>query len=125
MTKKNAVIYIVSLLILCIGFILCRYVFFEMHGMRDWPLVLFAFSFIVVGFSFLFKARLVPIFTSIAYIAGFIAGVVFQTNGSDYGGGSTNNLWLIWTAVLLVIIAAAALGEWAVKKRKKMEAQQR
>ncbi|MCI8631920.1 MAG: hypothetical protein HFE64_00320 [Lachnospiraceae bacterium] len=118
MTKKNTVIYIVSLLILCAGFLLCRYVFLELHGMHDWPLVLFIFSLFAIGLAFLLKTKKAPVFISLAYLAGFAAGLVFQTNGVDPGGGHTNNLWLIWTAVLAVASAAALLGELALRRRK-------
>ena len=41
MTRKNAVLYLASLCVLCAGYLLCRYVFFEVHGMKQWPACLF------------------------------------------------------------------------------------
>lgn len=131
MIRKRTMIYGASLLILCAGFILCRYGFFIIHGMRDWPLILFLVALAVIGLSFLFKARVVPMATALAYSAGFAVGVIFQSNGADPGGGRTNSLWLIWTAVLIGVVAAAALGdlEWATKRksstRKHTEGEQR
>ena len=34
-------IHLLSLSVLCIGFVLCRYVFFDIHGMKQWPVILF------------------------------------------------------------------------------------
>lgn len=111
MKKKTIVVHLVSLCALCIEFILYRYVFFEIHGMYDWPFTLFLFGSIIIGISFFTKTKLVSIFTSIAYIVGFIAGVIFQTNGIDPGGGKTNSLWIIWTTVFVCAIISSVINE--------------
>ncbi|MBS6518574.1 MAG: hypothetical protein KH353_10365 [Clostridium sp.] len=40
LNKKTIMIHVLSLGALCIGFILCRYVFFDIHGMKQWPVIL-------------------------------------------------------------------------------------
>ncbi len=120
MTKKN-MIYFISLCVLCIEFILCRYVFFEIHGMKDWSLILFLFGLFVMVISFLLKARLVSICTAIAYMVGWIAGIIFQTDGVDLGGGKTNNLWIIWTVVFIFGVILSVLIQLIVIKKKKID----
>ncbi len=119
MTKKN-MIYFISLCMLCIEFILCRYVFFEIHGMKDWSLILFLFGLFVMVISFLLKARLVSIFTAIAYMVGWIAGIIFQTNDVDLGGGRTNSLWILWTVVFIFSVILSVLIQLIVIKKRKL-----
>ena len=52
MTRKNAALYLASLCVLCAGYLLCRYVFFEVHGMKQWPACLFLLGLVVLGVSF-------------------------------------------------------------------------
>ena len=39
--KRNVIIHLLSLGVLCIGFLLFRYVLFDIHGMKQFPLGLF------------------------------------------------------------------------------------
>ena len=57
LNKKNVVIHLLSLGVLCIGFILCRYVFFDMHEMKQWPVILFAIGIIAVAISFILEGK--------------------------------------------------------------------
>lgn len=90
-----------------------------MHGMKQWPCLLFAGGVAVLGTSFFMKAKRVSVFTVLFYIVGFLAGMLFQTEGIDAGGGRTNNFWLIWTIVFVggIVLAVASEGISAVKKR--------
>ena len=96
---------------LCIGFVLCRYVFFDIHGMKQLPGFLFGAGVVSVGVSFFLEGKTTPVFTALAYSIGFLAGVIFQINGVDAGGGATNTLWIIWAAVFLCITLAGILCE--------------
>lgn len=111
MTRKNIAVHLISLCVLGVGFLLCRYVFFDIHGMYDWPMLLFLFDLLVIGLSFFAKAQLVPIAASLGYLVGFLAGVLFQTDGVDLGGGSTNSLWIIWTAVFVCAVLLSVFME--------------
>lgn len=126
--KKNRMIHFLSLGALCIGSVLCRYVWFDIHGMKDWPEILFGLGIIAVAVSFIRKGKIAPVCTAFSYMAGFIAGVIFQTEGKDPGGGTTNNLWFIWTVVFVCFILAGMIsdqlirsstGERGQKRRKK------
>ena len=47
MTRKNAALYLASLCVLCAGYLLCRYVFFAVHGMKQWPACLFLLGLVI------------------------------------------------------------------------------
>ena len=111
-----------SLLAVGIGYLLCRYTFFELHGMKQWPTILFGFCLFAVLVAAFFDARRVMLGTVAGYPVGLVLGLIFQTDGTDPGGGRTNNLWLIWTAVILAAILAGIVWELASRygKRKKV-----
>ena len=87
--------------------------------MKTWPLVLFVCGIVVIGISFIAKAKQVPIFTALSYIIGFAAGAIFHTEGLDAGGGKTNNLWIIWTVVFVCFTLAAILTDLFAARKKK------
>lgn len=117
--KKNLILHLVSLSILCVGYVLARYIFLDLHGMKQWPLVLFVCGIVVIGISLIAKAKQVPIFTALSYIVGFVAGAIFQTDGLDARGGRTNNLWIIWTVVFVCFTLASILTELLAARKKK------
>lgn len=119
MKNKKNLIHLVSLGILCAGFMLSRYVFFDLHGIKQWPLVLFVCGIFVIGISFIVKAKQVPIFTALSYIAGFAAGAIFQTDRLDAGSGKSNNLWIIWTVVFICFTLASIFTELFAARKKK------
>lgn len=90
----------VSLLVLLAAYCFVRYPMFNLHGMRQWPLILFIIAMIVSCVSMLLKNNIVPMFTALGYVIGFGAGVLFHSIGIDAGGGARNTLWLIWTVVM-------------------------
>ena len=57
-----------------------------------------------------------PYIISISYPTGFIMGLIFQKNGTDFGGGSTNNLWLIWVVSIVIITIISIIIEFIIKK---------
>lgn len=117
-TKNRLVQLFAWLMALCGGFVLCRYILFPMHGMREWPVVLFIAGTAVIIAAFLVRARYVPAAASVAYTLALLIGVLFQTDGVDPGGGRTNNLWIIWTVVFIGLIFISVCFELLVKKKK-------
>lgn len=111
LNKKNICVHLLSLCVLCFGFVLCRYVFFEIHGMKEWPELLFGIGFVFVAISFFLKGKIMPICTSFAYIVSFVIGAIFETDGVDAGGEKTNNLWIIWTVGFICLIAIGIISE--------------
>lgn len=119
LSKKNIIVHLLSLCVLCIGFVLCRYVFYDNHGMKQLPVWLFVVGTVSMAVSFFLEGKITPICTAVAYIIGFIAGVIFQTNGVDAGGGTTNNLWIIWVVVFVCLTLAGIICEKFVGSAKK------
>ena len=111
LSRKNTTCHLTALGVLIAGFLLCRYVLFALHGMKQWPEVLFGAGVAVLLISLLAKGELLPWFVSATYPIGFAAGFLFQSNGSDPGGGSTNNFWLIWTIVFVVGLGIGMICE--------------
>ncbi len=119
MKIKNLTLHLISLVILSIGYVLIRYVLFDLHGMQEWPFMLFSCGIVIIAISFIVKGKQTPVFMPLSYIAGFAAGVIFQTDGLDAGGGKTNNLWIIWTIVFVCFTLAALLNDlFALRKMK-------
>ena len=119
LNKKNIILHLLSLCVLCIGFVLCRYVFFDIHGIMGLPVWLFVVGMVSMAISFFLEGKTTPIFTALAYIIGFIAGTIFQTNGVDAGGGTTNNLWIIWIIVFVCITLTGIICEKFIGSAKK------
>lgn len=112
--KKNIFIHFISFAILVVGFILCRYVFFDIHRMKDWSNFLFIIGLVVLIISFFTKAKYIPIFTSLAYIVGFVIGVVFEWYGIN------KDLWLIWIVVFICHIIFSIISEIISKKKRNL-----
>jgi len=111
-------IHLLSLCALCAAFLLCRYVFFDLHGMIQWPRLLFILGVVVIALARFSKAKRVSVFTAIAYIGGFLAGLAFQTGGTDPGGGKTNDFWMIWTAVFFCGIVIGIIWDFVSASKK-------
>ena len=100
MDIKNKSLWGISMIgLLGISYWLCRYVFFEMHGMKDWPNLLAILSVFILVIATIFGNRIISAATVIGYIGGFILAMIFNTDGVDPGGGRTNNGWIIWGAI--------------------------
>lgn len=113
--KKLFLVHLISLGVLLLGFILCRYAFFGLHGMGEWPFDLLIAGLVALLISLLAGKQNAPWFTSVGYFLGFWMGVLFHTEGYDPGGGKTDNLWGIWMLVFLGCIVAGFLLELALK----------
>ena len=99
--NTNVAVHLISAAILLVDFLMCRYLFFDLHGMKDWPVFMLGLGIAVLVVSFLLKWQHLPLISANGYLAGFVAGLIFHTNGIDPGGGRTDNMWLIWLMVWL------------------------
>jgi len=113
--KKLMITHLMALGVLMLELILCRYVFFGLHGMDEWPLVLLQLGLVALLVSLLARKQYAPWFTSVGYFFGFWVGVLFHTHGFDPGGGKTDNLWGIWTVAFVICIFAGFLFEVIIK----------
>ena len=119
MNRANCrTVHLCSAIIVLVDFLLCRYLFFDLHGMKDWPAFMLWSELAVLGISFLCKGRHLPLISANGYLAGFVAGLVFQTDGVDPGGGRTNNLWLIWLIVWLGVVVLGIAAEIFSSRRR-------
>lgn len=114
--KKNNSNILLPLVIHIFSFINIRYILFDIHGMKQLPLILFLCVFIAIIASALIKAKIIPYIISISYPIGFIIALTFQKNGTDPGGGRTNNLWVIWVSSIIVIVIISIIIEFIIKK---------
>lgn len=76
MLKKKIIIHLLSLGVLCSGFVLCRYVFFDIHGMKQWPAILFGIGIIAVVISFILDGKTTPICIAFIVYRGGISEIL-------------------------------------------------
>ena len=116
--KRLLLTHLISLGVLLLGFLLCRYAFFDLLGMKEWPVDLFVAGILALLISLFARKQYAPWFTSVGYFLGFLAGALFHREGTDPGGGKTDNLWIIWIVVFVVCILAGILYEIWMKWHK-------
>lgn len=118
--KKEHRLPLISILILLIGFAFCRFVFFGVHGMKEWPTILFVSGLVVIAISSFYKCKFISISASIGYIIAFVLAVFFEQDYADPTGAMTmNNLWIIWTASYLCFILLGIIVEVVKRYGKK------
>ena len=98
----------ISLISLISMYLIIRYPLFSLHGMKDWPFILFgANAVIIVIASMVFYKQKLPIFVTSAYAISFVIGYLFHF---DYGHG-LNSMWIIWTVSNFIIIIIGFIYE--------------
>ena len=110
--KKKLPTLAASFLTVAAAYYAIEYLFFDLHGMKDWPLVLFIITELIVMISAAAKKTRVPRCATLGYIVGFILGVKFEQISYDPGGGAMSNTWKIWTIVLIVSVLIGVLSEF-------------
>ena len=76
--------------------------FFDLHGMKQWPNILAIIGLIVIVIASIADQRIIGVSTVAGYLGGFILTMIFNTNSLDQGGGTLNNAWIIWTALFII-----------------------
>ncbi|MBU5482926.1 hypothetical protein KQI86_01225 [Clostridium sp. MSJ-11] len=118
MDIKNKILLGISMIgLLGISYWLCRFSFFEMHGMKQWPNLLAILSITIIVIATIFGNRIIPVATIIGYMGGFILAMIFNTDGVDPGGGRTNNAWIIWGTVFIFLILIGIVLDFISKQR--------
>lgn len=110
---------ILSIILLILSTYLLTHPLFFLHGMKEWPMLLFAVSLAMIGISLVFDLEGLPLFTALGYGIGFLAAFYLQSEGTDPGGGRTSDLWIIWTGVFLGFILAGVIFALIRKRRGK------
>lgn len=118
MDIKNKILWGISMIgLLGISYWLCRFSFFEMHGMKQWPNLLAILSIIIIVIATTLGSRIIPVATVVGYMGGFILAMIFNTDGVDPGGGRTNNAWIIWGTVFIFLIVTGIILDFISKQR--------
>lgn len=108
-----------SVAYLVLGWFAFRFLLLPQHGMKDVPTLLAVIGMLLVGVSLKKNYGSVARTASLGYVVSFLLAYLLQTNGTDAGGGSTNNMWLIWSASYFAIIAYGVFVEYKRNKAKK------
>ncbi len=106
---------------LAFSYWLCRFALFDLHGMKQWPLVLAIFGLVVIVISSAAGARFLSAAAALGYPFGFFFGMTFATPGVDLGGGATSNDWIIWSGVYLACMLTGFIVDIVLKCRRKAE----
>ena len=114
--KVSLINHVIGLGILMVGFVLGRYVFFDVHGMKEFPVTLLVLGLAVMLISVLTSKKVLPYFISAGYLIGFVFGFIFQVTKMDANGVSVNNLWVIWAGVYVAFIIVGFLCDAFLKK---------
>ena len=70
---KSKILWGISMLVLFgVSYWICRYAFFQMHGMKQWPNLLAVFGITIVVVATLFGNRIIPVASFVGYLGGFI-----------------------------------------------------
>ena len=116
--SKRILWLIGSNFLLFIEYILCRYILIDLHGMYEWPRAIYIFGIIVIIIAAIFDRRKIMLCTVSGFIAGFTLGALFNVDGFDNGGGTTNNFWIWWTLTMVNIIFIGIIWEIVLKRIK-------
>ena len=92
--------------------------FFDLHGMKQWPNILAIIGLIVIVIASIADRRILGIATVAGYLGGFILAMIFNTDSLDQGGGRLNNAWIIWTAVFIISLVIGFILSVEFKRKK-------
>ena len=108
--KRRLALTLGGLAVLAAEWALVRFPLFGLHGMKDWPWILFLVGLIVVAIAGASGAKWAVFGTQAGYLAGFFCGVIFGTTMD----------WWVWTCVLLagIVLGTVASIIFAARKKK-------
>lgn len=106
-----------TLIVLGVSYWFCRFLMFDVHGMKQWPTLLCIVTLVVLVLSLVLKKRWLSATTDLGYIGGFFIALFFNSDGVDAGGGGTNNLWIIWIVILFTCVIVGIVIEIAINRK--------
>ncbi len=118
-------VHFISFGVLFLSTILCRYAFFGLHELKEWPYDLMRFGIIALLISLFSGKRYVPWVTSVGYFAWFWIGVIFNKETVDAHGTRGYTMPFIWLwgflacillCFLLEVIVGFVLKWWRLLK---------
>lgn len=102
---KNKILWGVCMTgLFTVSYWLCRFVFFGMHGMKDWPNMLAMVGLIIIVIASIVGRQILSVATVVGYMGGFVLAMLFHTHDVDRGGGGTNNAWIIWGCIFILSV---------------------
>ena len=101
-----------------VAFVLFRYALFDLHGMKQFPLLLAALGVTIGIISGIFGKMKLALTSLAGYAAGFPLALLLQTNGFDPGGGATSNMWLIWALIFAASVLLSIILEICTSKKR-------
>ena len=118
--KTNRRVYLGALLLMGVSCFVFRVPLFSWHGMKSFPIYLFLAGATVIILSGLLNCYIhIPVFTCVGYVTGFFCGCMFREVSFDPGGGSLDNMWLIWMQSYGTSVLAGMLTEVFGRKKKR------
>lgn len=115
-TIKRSIWTIMLMILLFISFLLCRYVFFDLHQMKQFPLVLFLLGLSIISVASIFDKAKLAICTVLGYNAGFTMGILFDADWTDSHGTRMTNTWIWFVVVMLLFVCFGIIWEVISKK---------
>jgi len=116
--KANNIVWAVGAAV-CLGlfYILSRPEYFNLHGMKQWPNVLLIVGMVVLLAAVVLGLRMTMVGMVAGYGLGFAAGMLFNTDSLDPGGGTLNNAWIIWTVTYAAAIFIGFVWDMVLKRK--------
>lgn len=99
--KNKKSVFIMSLVTLVLSYFIIRYALFEMHGMKQWTLVMSGLAVVVLAVSTYFNKQNTMMISTLGLIISFMIGMTLRTTSSDQG---LSNGWLIWIVSYLILV---------------------
>lgn len=113
--KKRLTLALGGLAALTAEWALVRFLLFGLHGMMQWPWLLFLLGLIFVAAAGALGAKWVVLGTLAGYLIGFFCGVIFNGPGKTPG---TTMGWWVWICVYLAGIAVGIAASAVLAARK-------
>ncbi|MBD5084296.1 MAG: hypothetical protein HDT33_04320 [Clostridiales bacterium] len=112
--KKRLTLALGGAAILAAEWLLVRFPLFGLHGMTQWPWILFLTGLIAAVFAGALGAKWAVLGTLAGYLIGFFCGVIFNIPGPN---GTTRG-WFVWMCVFLAgILLGIIVSVWRGKAR--------
>lgn len=95
--------------IIIVSYILVRFVFFNNHGMKEFPDTLALIAGALTALFILINRNVSAVASSIGYIVGYCIGINNHKTYIDIITGNNDNLWIIWLISYVIIIGIGLL----------------
>lgn len=96
-------------MLIIITYIFTRFVYFDVHGMKQLPDTLALLSSALVAFFLISNKTISSISVVLGNVVGFVLGSIFHKSYVDVITGNVDNMWIIWIASYLVIVLLGIL----------------